>query len=193
MLDDVLARLGERHREAHRRGRVEVQRVDENLLRLLLHVVDDFVHVFGAANRRDLEQHATTREPAARHRALELVQLAGVLEECRARPVRRRRLVLGYGERRPLESRLREREQRGETIGRRPARVPRVEQQRSSRWNRDSGSSTCSNVWSSSEGGTVMTFVTLGELSAQVVGESGGPAMIDVPRGRSHRGVDRVA
>ena len=68
MLDDVLARFGERHCEPHRRLRFEMQLVNENRLRLLLDALDDVVDVFALRDRRDLQQHARLAAVArARH------------------------------------------------------------------------------------------------------------------------------
>src|SRR5207237_9290056 len=70
MLDDVLADLGEGHREAHRRLRIEVE-LAQYQLGLLLNAPDDVVHVLALRDARDLEEPirhgagVTLREVAA--------------------------------------------------------------------------------------------------------------------------------
>ena len=110
MLDDVLADLGEGHREAHRRLRIEVE-LAQHQLRLLLNAPDDVVHVLALRDARDLEEHIRIGAAGTlRIVAVKLIQFLGVSKKSRACPVGRRFVQLGHGERRPLRAGLRERE-----------------------------------------------------------------------------------
>jgi hypothetical protein len=55
VLDDVLARLRERHGEAHGRARVEVELLGEDRLRLRLDAADDLMHILALGDGSDLE------------------------------------------------------------------------------------------------------------------------------------------
>src|SRR5947209_12507502 len=55
VLDDVLADLGQRHREADDRLRLELELRLDDLLRALLHAADDAVDVVGLRDGRDVE------------------------------------------------------------------------------------------------------------------------------------------
>jgi hypothetical protein len=85
VLHDVLARLGERHREAHRRARVEPELALQDRLRALLDAADHVVHVAGLPDRGDLEQHLRApRRPRPRRRLREVEQRLA----CLKKPVR---------------------------------------------------------------------------------------------------------
>ena len=87
------------------------------------------MHVFALRDGRDLEQHARLAAVArARHVAVQIEDLLGVLVEARARPVRRRVVVLRPGERRALRARLPERQQRRERVRRCPPRVAGIDE-----------------------------------------------------------------
>src|SRR5919108_2911254 len=127
VLDDVLARLRQRHCEAHRRARVEVELLREDGLCFRLNPADDFVHVLALGDRCDLEQHVRLCGAArAGYGAMHLEEILRVAKKVRARPIRRGFLPFRRVQRRPLGARLSQAQERGEPIRRGPAGVTRV-------------------------------------------------------------------
>src|SRR5688500_11869753 len=87
------------------------------------------MNILSIDDRSDLQQYAGFGAlPAAGNAAGDVVKTVGVLEEARPAPVRGGVVVLRDGERRALQPRLRDREQRGEAVGRRPPGAACVEQ-----------------------------------------------------------------
>src|SRR5206468_2719311 len=128
VLDDVLADLGQRHREANRRLCIETE-LAKHQLRLLLDAANDIVNILAPRDTRDLEQHvAVGTAGTLRVVAMQLVELFRMTKESRARPVRRSLVQLGYGERRHFCACLREGKECRESERRRPAYVTRIEQ-----------------------------------------------------------------
>ena len=130
VLDDVLAGLGQRHREAPDHARIGLEFVAEDRFRALLNALDDRMHVFAARDRRDRQPHVgLAARTYGRRLPVQLVEIFGETEEPAARPVRRCALRFGNGERGFDDARLREAQQRGEGVRRAKRRVPRIDEE----------------------------------------------------------------
>src|SRR6185437_791097 len=117
VLDNVLTRFAQRHREAHRRLGVDVELFDENRLRLLLDSPNDVVHVVTLGDGRDLEQHLGLGAGArAGNGSMQLERVFGELEESGARPVRAGVVGLRDVQRGTLGARLGEGEERRKAV-----------------------------------------------------------------------------
>ena len=129
MLHDILTRFTQRHPERAGDGRIEIELAVQDIGRLLLNAAHHPVHVVTLRDRCDLEQHIRlVRVTRARHRAMHVVQLGRMTEKSRARPVRHRVGVLRHREAHAVGARLRDAQQRRQSVGRRPSRMTGVNQ-----------------------------------------------------------------
>ena len=108
MLDDVLADFRERHREAHGDLGIEIQILDESLLRTLLNLIHHEVNVIAFGDRSHFKKHACLRRLRALHPTLQLVELGSMLEEIHPRPVAADVFRLRHVENGPLDPGLRQ-------------------------------------------------------------------------------------
>src|SRR6266550_5064072 len=129
VLDNVLTDFGEGHREAHRRARLEVKSSSQHRLRFRLNSVHDLMNVFCFCYRRDLEQDAKVLGASSPwHSAADLVEVLGIAEKLGAAPIACGVLELGHSKRRTLKPGLRDGEERGQPVRRRPPGSPGIDE-----------------------------------------------------------------